>query len=179
MTGNNHNTPNPYHAKPRVKPKADLTPIGRSNNGAGDKPQVNRFDRIDRHIHQLKWLVAYQPGAVCRAARVVPISSWMATVAKRLRACDFCRPAGRKRLAKKEGARLARQSAGIGTSRKVAQFTAAEAAEKRTEITVCVEPQAAPGRCGEPRRVGCSCGQLPSELPASFSHMLNGASHKK
>ena len=58
MTGNNHNTPNPYHAKPRVKPKADPTPIGRSNNGAGDKPQVNRFDRIDRHIHHLKWLVA-------------------------------------------------------------------------------------------------------------------------
>ena len=28
MTDNNHNTPNPYHAESRVKPKADLRPSG-------------------------------------------------------------------------------------------------------------------------------------------------------
>jgi hypothetical protein len=46
MTGNPH----------RAKPKPDLTPIARS--GTGDKPQVNRFDRIERHTRQLKWLVS-------------------------------------------------------------------------------------------------------------------------
>ena len=54
MTGNHRNTPKPYQAKPR----ADPTPIGRRRFGTGDKPQVNRFDRIDQHIRQLKWLVA-------------------------------------------------------------------------------------------------------------------------
>ena len=54
MTGNHSNTPKPYQAKPR----ADPTPIGRKRFGTGATPQVNRFDRIDRHIHHLKWLVA-------------------------------------------------------------------------------------------------------------------------
>ena len=54
MTGNHRNTPKPYQAKPR----ADPTPIGGRRFDSGDKPPINRFDRIDQHIRQLKWLVA-------------------------------------------------------------------------------------------------------------------------
>ena len=54
MTGNHRNTPKPYQAKPRVGSDAHRAQA----IGTGDKPQVNRFDRIDRHIRQLIWLVA-------------------------------------------------------------------------------------------------------------------------
>ena len=51
MTGNHHNTPDPYHAKPK--------PIGRWSNSAGDRPPVNRFDRIERKVRWLIWMVAF------------------------------------------------------------------------------------------------------------------------
>ena len=53
MTGNHHNTPDPHRAKPRPDPT-----IGQRYNGTGDKPQVNRFDRIERDLRWLTWLVA-------------------------------------------------------------------------------------------------------------------------
>ena len=55
MTGNHHNTPSPYPPRNRGP---DLTPIGLRYHGAGDKPQFNRFDRLERLTRQLVWLAA-------------------------------------------------------------------------------------------------------------------------
>ena len=53
MTGKQHSTPHPYHVQQRADP---IRPSGVGTTAP--TPQVNRFDRIDRHIHHLKWLVA-------------------------------------------------------------------------------------------------------------------------
>ena len=51
IAGNHHNTPDPYHAKQK--------PIGRWSYGTGDRPPVNRFDRIERKVRWLIWMVAF------------------------------------------------------------------------------------------------------------------------